>query len=922
LYASSKEQLVSTNPSRALAYLIYTSGSTGRPKGILVQHRNVVNFIKGISSAVRLKPGSSILALTTICFDISVLELLLPLTKGLAVVIAAEQEQVDPEYLSKVIKRSAIDILQATPSRLKLLQDRFHCLKGIGYLLVGGEAFPGDLLNRLNGEFDGRIYNMYGPTETTIWSSLKELTGCIGEEITIGRPIANTQVYILDKYYHLQPVGVTGELWIGGEGVARGYVNQPELTAEKFFNKAYKYATMRLSPHSPQYPIAPLPHYRIYRTGDLARWLPEEDIEFLGRLDHQVKVRGFRIELEEIESHLLKLKPIKEIVVIAKKINGEECLCAFMVSGKTIDSLEIRNKLSETLPVYMVPSYFIQLEEMPLTPNGKIDRKALPEPGVNAGSDYIAPRDETERKLVKIWADTLHLDPGVIGIDSNFFELGGHSLKVTRMIYMIHQELNVKIPLAEIFQRRTIRGLSWYIYGSGQEKYVFIEAAEKKEYYELSSAQKRLHVLQEMEPGSTAYHIPLVVELEGEPHLHRIEEAFRGLIQRHESLRTSFEMIGETPMQRVHEEVKFTMALKQAGDQAARGLLKEFIRPFDLSQTPLFRAGLIKTGNHKYILMVDMHHIISDALSNDILARELTALYSREELPLLDLCYKDYSEWQHKRRESRELIKQKNYWLNKFAGEIPILNLPTDYPRPATRISEGSRMNFNLERNETEALRRYAQEQGATLYMMLLAIYNILLAKISGQEDIIIGTVTSGRRHAELEYIIAMFVNTLPLRNYPGKNQTFKEFLKKVKKGTLTAFENQDYQFEELVEEIGAGKDPARHPLFDVAFSFLEMDGEEPEKPGQLNIKHYEYKNKTSKFDLLLIGEELNNNLSLIFEFNTRLFHEETIEMAIGNFREIISSILGNIDIQLKNIEISNDLISAQSHIPETEFVF
>ncbi|MCP4215542.1 MAG: amino acid adenylation domain-containing protein, partial [bacterium] len=523
------------------AYVIYTSGSTGNPKGVLVGHRNVVNFVYGIAEKIDFSRGKTILALTTISFDIFVLETFLPLLKGLRVVMADESQQVSPDALEAVIVKNTVQMLQFTPSRLKMfLSGRrdLSSLQRVSELMLGGEALPGELLAALKEGFYGKIYNLYGPTETTVWSTLKDLSA--QRNVDIGQPIANTRIYIVDGSNALQPIGVAGELCIGGDGVAAGYLDNPELSGERFVPNPFEKGKP------------------MYRTGDLAKWLPDGNIAFLGRSDYQVKIRGFRVELAEIELHLLKHGTVREALVIDREINGNTYLCAYLIGeGREtgndccdvipLDFPAIKEFLAKDLPAYMIPSHFVQLDKIPLTSNGKIDTKALPEPKTGTGIEYTAPRGPLETQMQRIWQKVLGVEG--IGRDDNFFHTGGHSIKGIQLLNEIHKEFNVKIPLAEIFRSPTIKELTKFIGTATMEKFTFLQPGEKKEYYELSHAQKRMYILQQMEQESTAYNLPQIIPFPVEPGVEpgdipeRLEKVFKKLIQRHDSLRTSFHML-------------------------------------------------------------------------------------------------------------------------------------------------------------------------------------------------------------------------------------------------------------------------------------------------------------------------------------------------------------------------------------------
>ncbi|MDQ1355230.1 MAG: hypothetical protein QG657_5540, partial [Acidobacteriota bacterium] len=540
----------------------------------------------------------------------------------------------------------------------------------------------------------------------------------------------------------------------------------------------------------------------------------------------------------------------------------------------------------------MIPGYFVNLAKMPLTPNGKLDRKALPEPVKKAGEGFIGPRDSLEENLTEIWSGILGIDKDFISMDASFFELGGHSLKANVLISKIYKELNAIIPLTAIFLKPRLMDIAEHIRDSekykefrdaiplaeiypmprvielagqlkdtARQEFAFIEPVEKKEYYALSSAQARLYVMQHMDPASTAYNLPVILKLEGEVHEEKLENSFRGLIKRHESLRTSFETIDDEPVQRVHDNVEFEIEYKDLfmGEQGqtrpfgGEGQLS-FIRPFDLSKAPLMRVGLVRIEENKYELVVDMHHIITDGVSMGVLVKEFISLYKGESLLLLRLQYKDYSEWQKREiveQKGESILRQEAYWLKEFEIETPVLDLPIDYPKPKVQGFEGRGERFIVDDKDAQALRVFAREKGATLYMLLLSIYNIFLARITHQEMIVVGTPTAGRVHSDLEGIIGMFVNTLALKNEPAGEKTIGEFLIEVREKTLQAFANQEYQYEDLVKRTAASRDMGRNPLFDTMFVYQDLDISKVEIPG-LKATPHEYERDTSKFDLTL----------------------------------------------------------------------
>ncbi|MCU0288489.1 MAG: amino acid adenylation domain-containing protein, partial [Acidobacteria bacterium] len=892
-----------------LAYVIYTSGSTGKPKGVAIAHKSVINLIEGVTDIIPFMANDRVLSLTTISFDIFGLETWVPLVKGSMVVIGDREKQLNPKAASIVIEQEDISIFQVTPSRLQMMisiPEVAVKLKIIKFLLVGGEIFPMSFLEKIKTFIHGKIFNMYGPTETTIWSTVKNVNIDMPGDLNIGKPIANTSIYILDEKDYPVPTGVPGVLYIGGDGLARGYLNNPELTAEKFglqitlitqinriqktkINKSF-YKGLRGAVFSKRAPL-------VYKTGDLARWLPDGNIEFLGRIDHQVKIRGFRIELGEIETQLLGHAQIKEAVVIIKETSGDKHLCAYVVPGKEGKELSIsglREYLTRKLPDYMIPSYFVWLEAIPLTVNGKLDVAALPDPEIKIEGVYVAPRDEVEKKLVEMWSEILRVEAGIIGIDANFFELGGHSLSGTVLTANIHKAFEIKLALADLFRMPTIRKLAQLLEKSQKVKFNPIEPVEEKEYYPLSSAQKRLYILQELEQENNIYYnMPFAFSVQRKLDIAKLNSIFKKLIARHESFKTSFEMLDDEPVQRIHQTVDFNIETYELRETTIPAIKRAFVRVFDLSKAPLLRVGVIKINEDNYILMIDMHHIVSDGVSINIILKDFSALYYDKELQNLAIQYKDYSEWQKTERQKELLKKQEAYWLKKFAGEIPLLNLPTDYARPVVQQFKGDIINFSLDEQLTNKIRELEKTSESTLFILLLSIFNVLLVRYSGQEDIIVGTLTTGRSHIELAGIVGVLLNMLPIRTFPAKNKYFFDYIAEVKKETLDAFENSDYQYDELLEKIRIDRNIGRNPLYDVMLILqnIEMDKELLDDMG---IKNFGLERTIALLDLRLVVEAFGTGLILNLEYSTSLFKPETILQMIRHMIKIIREVTAN----------------------------
>ncbi|HLP61991.1 MAG TPA: amino acid adenylation domain-containing protein, partial [Candidatus Deferrimicrobium sp.] len=910
---------ISNFNSSNLAYIIYTSGSTGNPKGVSIEHASAVNLLYAMQNEYPLDLSDTYLFKTAYVFDVSVTELFGWYMGGSRLALLEKDGHKDPQAIVNSIERNRVTHINFIPSMFNAFIEYLNGenkprLSSLKFIFLAGETLLPGLVEKFRALNTGiTLENLYGPTESTVYSSKYSLSDWNGiGSIPIGKPLPNIKLYILNEYHYLQPFGIAGELFIGGDGAARGYLNNPELTAEKFI--VFHHASFIIH------------HSILYRTGDRARWLSDGNIEFLGRFDFQVKIRGYRIELGEIENRLLGYNGIKEAVVLIKEDGkGDKYLCAYIVTGRKIDDSELKSYLSGYLPGYMVPSYFTVLERMPLNPNGKVDIKAFPEPGLKSGGEYTPPQNEIEKKLLERWSeilgrDVLHTSQllTTIGIDDNFFHKGGHSLKAAVLSSKVQKAFNVQLPLAEIFRTPTIRGLSQYIGRTCKEEYLSIEPVEKMEYYELSSAQKRLYVLQQMTPDNTAYNMPQVISLGDGEYIaeEKLENTFRQLIARHESLRTSFHMINNEPVQVIHDEVEFEIEYKNSSTDytdytdeknntlhQSSFIIHHFIRPFDLSKAPLLRVVLRKEEDNKQLLLVDMHHIISDGLSMEILNRDFMDLFHERPLTRLRVQYKDFAHRQNSLKIKEKITQQKTYWLEVFAGEIPVLNLPLDYPRPAIQSFEGGNTGFVIGKEETSGLKQLALEQGVTLYMVLLAFFNILISRLSGQEDIIVGTPTAGRGHSDLENIIGMFVNTLALRNYPLGEKRFSDFLEEIKTRTLAALENQDYPYEDLVEEIGVIRDAGRNPLFDTFFVLQNIDRQAVEIPG-LKMKSYEHENPKSKFDLSLIAVEAQGKLLFTFEYSTKLFKQETIERFIVYFENIVSGVLKNKYSALSSLEI------------------
>ena len=883
-----------------LAYIIYTSGSTGLARGVLVEHRSVVRLVKH-TNFIAFFGDDKLLQTGALEFDASTLEIWGPLLNGAALHLESKNNILSAENLKKIVAAKRITVMWMTsPLFNQMLDADMEIFSGLRVLLVGGDVLSPHHINRLRERFPAlAVINGYGPTENVTFSTTHLIEASYRHAIPIGKPIANSTAYIVDSCRKLLPIGVAGELWVGGDGLARGYLNSGELTAEKFVQNRFPRAG------------------RLYQTGDLARWSADGTIEFLGRRDHQVKIRGFRIELAEIENRLLEHADIAEAVVTVRQTGGHDrSLCAYYVSPDDPGAPSLRDFLRASLPDYMVPAHFVGLDRLPLTANGKIDRRILPDPLLPAAAGYVPPQDETEIRLAELFGEVLGIPAAAVSIDANFFELGGHSLKAVNLVARVHRELQVKVPLVEVFDSPTVRELARVIAGSQTDEYAALKPVEEKEYYPLSSAQQGMYILQHLDLDNTAYNIPRVQPLAGKIDRERLEWAFQRLIARHQSLRTAFILHQGRPVQRVKRAVDFAVECCEGGDMKRQ--IRQFVRPFDLAAAPLLRVGLIHTEEENVdVLLIDMHHIVSDAVSMGLMVEDLLLLFESAEPPALKFQYKDYAAFQDSQAQRAAIARQGQYWLKEFDPKPPPLRLPLDHERPPVQVFSGHTRNFELGREQSRGLKSTAAAAGATMYMVILATLNILLSKLGGQEDIVIGTDTAGRRHPDLERIVGMFVNTLALRNYPRAGRTFTAFLQEVKERTLAAFENQDYPFEELVA-AAAARQAGHNPLFDVMFAMQVVDSPLPEAVDPAGSQ-YGYENRTAKFDMIFSCVEVAQRLLFVVEYNTRLFKAETVDRIIDYYREIVGTVLKNRDILLEDIAISDGLLTVKPLAPDRE---
>ncbi|MFP2898100.1 amino acid adenylation domain-containing protein [Corallococcus sp. 4LFB] len=888
-----------TVPPEALAYVMYTSGSTGRPKGVCIPHRGVVRLVTGTSYA-RFGPEEVFLQLAPISFDAATLELWGALLHG-AKLVVFPAHQPSLEELGATLVREGISALFLTTALFEqMVQAQPRALAGVRQVMTGGDVMSPVAARRLLDEGQV-IVNAYGPTENTTISTAHRLTvpGDAKAPISIGHPIANSQAYVLDALGAPAPVGVAGELYVGGDGLAWGYLHRPDLTAERFV------------PH----PFSTTPGARLYRTGDRARWRANGVLDFLGRNDSQVKLRGFRIEPGELETALKDSDGVADAVVVVREdVPGDKRLVAYVV-GAEVEPVALRAGLVARLPGHMVPSAIVKLDRLPLTPSGKVDRKALPAPDAGGSRDtYVAPREGWEALVAELWAPLLRVSR--VGAHDNFFELGGHSLLATRVVSRLRDVLQQDVPVRLLFEAPTVARFAERLEvlkkgGQGTPTPPIVEVS-REQPLPLSFAQQRLWFLARLDPEGYAYNVPFFFQLEGPLDARALEAALDALVQRHEALRTTFSEAHGQPVQHVREHQPLTLSFEEGSDEALRQRAEAEVRkPFDLEHGPLVRATLVRTAPERHALLLVMHHIVCDFWSIDILVRELKALYAsslRHEapaLPRLPVQYPDFATWQRQVMQGAALEEQRTWWKQHLEGAPPTLDLPTDRPRPPVQSFKGLQLARPLPASLPAAIQSLARDAGVTPFMLLLAGFHALLARHSGQEDLVIGTPIAGRGRREVENLIGFFTNTLALRVDASGAENFRTLLGRVREACLGAYAHQDMPFEQLVDALVPSRDLSRSPLFQVMFVFQNA-GAPWELPG-VSVRALTFEPGMAKFDLTLFVRESPEGWSSAWEYNTALFDEDTVARFADHYAQLLESALAAPDAPLATLPLLTD---------------
>ncbi|MEW6367291.1 MAG: non-ribosomal peptide synthase/polyketide synthase [Acidobacteriota bacterium] len=898
--------------SESLAYVIYTSGSTGRPKGVQIPHRALTNFIESMLVEPGLRREDTLVAVTSLSFDIAALEIYLPLIAGGRVVLASREVATDGERLRDALTRSAGTVMQATPATWRLLVDA-GWRAGDGFrALCGGEALPESLAVELQKRC-GSVWNMYGPTETTVWSSIER---CTDRKATIGRPVANTAMYILDASLHPVPAGVFGELYIGGDGVARGYLNRPELTAEKFMPDQF----------------SGIEGARLYRTGDSARFLADGTIEYGGRIDHQVKVRGFRIELGEIESVLGRHASVaNSVVVVREDVPGDKRLAAYVVPRQDAAVVigELREMLRESLPDYMMPSAFVVMDALPLTPNGKIDRRALPAPdqaAQDAGTTYVAPRTPHEEVLAGIWAEVLRRER--IGVHDDFFDLGGHSLLATQVVSRVRAAFQKELPLRSLFENPTIAGLAARLTGDQSNLAASIPPLlpmPREGRIPLSFAQERMWFLNQLDPETTAYNLYSAMRLTGALDLGILGKGLNEILRRHENLRTVFVSVDGHPCQVIAPELELELEFSDiAGlaepdrEKEARRLADiENNRPFDLIRGPLVRMKVLRLGPTEHILLAAMHHIITDGWSARVFIRELIELYRAfseglpSPLPELPIQYADFALWQRGWLQGEALDEQMSYWQRKLGGNPPVLELPADRSRSHTQGFQAAHESVTIPPAVVDALKKLSRLHGSSLYMTLLAGFEALLYRYTGQDDFLIGAPIANRNRADTENLIGFFLNTLIIRADLAGDPSFEELLERVRNVSLEAFAHQDLPLEQVLRVFPSDHQLTRTSPFQVMF-LLQNIPPLDRAVSQLTITAVDTARGvdlgTAIFDLAMTVQERDGGLDASILYNAGLFDAVSITRMLDRYRSLLEGAAGAPSQRLSRLGLMNEV--------------
>ncbi|HEV2146540.1 MAG TPA: amino acid adenylation domain-containing protein [Longimicrobiaceae bacterium] len=897
----------------SLAYVIYTSGSTGLPKGVGVPHGALVNHMAWMQRVFPLEASDRILQKTSHSFDASVWEFWAPLLAGATLVLAGAEGHRDPVQLLRTVETQGITILQLVPSFLRTVLDEAGLRRrtSLRRLFCGGEALPVELARRAHRVLGAEVVNLYGPTEVCIDATSAVHRGPeAGSTVPIGQAVDNVRAYVLDGRGDPVPVGVPGELYLGGAQLARGYLGRPEGTAERFVPD----------------PFGGWPGARLYRSGDRVRWLAPGMLEYLGRLDEQVKVRGYRVEPGEVEALLRRLDGVRSCAVVVREGEpGERCLVAYVVG--TMDVGGLRARLRQALPEHMIPGAIVELDSLPLTPNGKLDRRALPAPACAvAGERHVEPRTPVEEVLAGIWAEVLRVEP--VGVTVSFFELGGHSLLATRVASRVREVFGIELPLRALFDGPTVAELAARVEAVRRAASLVLPPvlpAARTGALPLSFAQERLWFLDQLGPGSGSYNVPRALRLRGVLDRGALERALGETVRRHETLRTCFRQVDGSPVQVVAPYTGVALPVvdlsglggAERDALAKRRSAEEASRPFNLSAGPLFRVLLLALSEREHVLLLCMHHIVSDAWSTDVLHQELSALYAvyrdggEPALPELPVQYADYAVWQREHLRGETLERQLAYWRARLEGAPELLELPTDHPRPPTPSFRGGTVPVEVPGELVERLQALGRSEGATLFMVLLGAFQVLLSKYGGSEDVVVGSPVAGRTRREVEGLIGCFVNPLVLRTDLAGDPTFRGVLRRVREVGLGGYEHQEVPFEKVVAELQPERSLGHSPLFQVTLTVQSTGGPGLRLPG-LAVSDADVEFDAAKFDLSLVVEATPQGLLGGLTYSADLFERGTIQRMVGHLERVLEQVAEDPEVRLSGVGLMGEAERAQ----------
>ena len=894
IYEEHKENLENISKPEDLSYLIYTSGSTGTPKGVMLKQKNLSNFYNSMKNIIEyLKDGKNhkILSITTVSFDIFAFETLMSLTSGLTVYLTSENGQKMTSEIERIIKENSVEIMQTTPSVMKFHLENLNnkdSLKSLKYIMLAGEPLSKSLVDKIKEIVpDVTIYNGYGPSETTIFSAVGNATN--QEEVTIGTPINNTQIYILNKNKKVLPQGTRGELYISGDGVGKGYMNKEEQTNSNFIPNPFIAGKI------------------MYKVGDLGSFDDKGEITCYGRVDNQVKIRGLRIELQEIEKRIQSVYNIHDCVVVKKVVKGKDALCAYYVERGHVIKSVLKSVLYSKLPEYMVPQYFVKMDQLPHTPNGKVDRKALPDPVIDEKElEIVKPRNAIDKELIKIIEKMLQVDK--VGINNTLIELGGDSLTAITLSTKILSKFNVQLNIKDILSNYTIKDMSDYIAKNKTEDIskIKIEKAPIQETYPLSSAQKRIYYNVKMiGEENVVYNISWAMLADEILDRDKVQKVFEKIIKRHSTLRTEFIIQDGKVVQKIKDNVEFSIPIFKNTENEINNIVNKFVKPFQIDKAPLIRVELHYIDNQKTLLLLDTHHIIMDGTALNNLVIEFNRLYNGEDLKNIPIQYKDYAMWEDNYNKSDSIKVQEKYWIDKFKDcEFMQLNLPYDYNMPSTRSYNGNTITNIIDEKSFRKIERYAKKMSVSPYMFFVSAFFILLYKYTGQDDINIGSPMANRNRNETKRMFGMFVNNIVLRGKIAPEETFKEFLDKIKEQLLEDLTYQPYPFDMLVKKLKIDVDALRNPLFDVMFTYQNKQ-ETAVKINDKEIKVIPISNNIAKFNLSLEVQPKTHTINI--EYRTDLFKKETIDRLFNHYINVIHFVMNNIDAKIKDVDILSE---------------